>query len=309
MLGLSTSICADSIALHKKNPLMVTAEDAILHCVQAGFNPLDFSFHNYARDGQPLSGDGWRDWILHIKDYSDSLGAKWYQGHAFIYPKDGVQDQHNDVYEQRILRSITGAGLLGGKVLVLHPRNFFIDDDFNKSYDAKRSMKANIEYINGYLEEVVKFPSLKLAIENLFLPATAQKDNRFGSTADELLELVDRIGSDRVGVCWDFGHANISGQNQVESVGKLKGKLIATHVHDNAGIIDEHLTPFFGRMDWLPIMQKLKEIDYQGYFTLEIQHFAGGLPMDDNLRMQALKLSHDVGEYLVSLARWSCIEF
>ncbi len=70
-----------------------------------------------------------------------------------------------------------------------------------------------------------------------------------------LQKLVDRIGSDSVDVRWDFGYANISGQNQME------------------------------------LEDKLKEMDYQGYFTLEIQHFAGGLPIDDNLRMQALKLS------------------
>ena len=41
--------------------------------------------------------------------------------------------------------------------------------------------------------------------------------------------------------------------------------------------------------------------DYKGYFTLEIQHFAGGLPLDDNLRAQALKLSYDVARYLYDL--------
>ena len=300
MKGISTSICADSICYHKR-PIAVDAKTAIINCVKSGFSTLDFSFHNYARDGQPIAEDNWEDWLKEIRSYADKLDVTWHQGHAFIYPKDGTIDQHNDVYEERIRRSIVGCGIMGVKVLVLHPRNFFIDDDFHNSYDAKRSKEENIRYIEGYLKEVEKIPNLKLAIENLFLPATAQKDNRYCSCADELVDLVETINSPRVGICWDFGHANISGQNQVESLEKVKKHLIATHVHDNAGTIDEHLAPFFGRMDWLPIMQKLKEIDYKGYFTLEIQHFAGGLPPEPDMRMQALKLSHDIAEYLYSL--------
>ncbi|MBO4424820.1 MAG: sugar phosphate isomerase/epimerase [Spirochaetales bacterium] len=300
MKGISTSICADSICYHKR-PIVVDAKSAISNCIESGFKTLDFSFHNYARDGQPMAEANWEDWLREIRSYADKLDVTWHQGHAFIYPKDGTIDQHNDVYEERIRRSIVGCGIMGVKVLVLHPRNFFIDDDFHKSYDAKRSKDANIRYIEGYLKEVEKIPNLKLAIENLFLPATPQKDNRYCSCADELVDLVETINSPRVGICWDFGHANISGQNQVESLEKVKKHLIATHVHDNAGTIDEHLAPFFGRMDWFPIMEKLKEIDYKGYFTLEIQHFAGGLPPEPGMRMQALKLSHDVAEYLYSL--------
>ena len=300
MKGISTSICADSICFHKR-PIAVDARTAIKHCLDSGFKTLDFSFHNYARDGEPIAEDNWKTWLHEIRNYSDSLGAEWYQGHAFIYPKDGTIDQHNDVYEERIRRCIIGCGIMGVKVLVLHPRNFFIDDDIHKSYDAKRSKEENLRYIEGYLKEVEKVPGLMLAIENLFLPATEKKDNRYCSCADELVDLVETISSPRVGICWDFGHANISGQNQIESLEKIKGHLIATHVHDNAGTIDEHLAPFFGRMDWLPIMKKLREIDYSGYFTLEIQHFAGGLPLVDSLRIPTLKLSHDIAEYLYSV--------
>ena len=300
MLGISTSICADSICYHKR-PIAVEAKAAIASCLKSGFRTLDFSFHNYARDGGPIADESWESWLHDIRSYSDSLGVTWYQGHAFIYPKDGTIDQHNDAYEERIRRSIIGCGIMGVKVLVLHPRNFFIDDDCHKPYDFIRSKKENIRYITGYLKEVEKVPGLRLAVENLFLPATSQKDNRYCSCADELVDLVDTIGSERVGICWDFGHANISGQDQCLSLEKVGERLIATHVHDNAGTIDEHLAPFFGRMDWPPIMKKLREIDYKGYFTLEIQHFAGGLPLDDNLRAQALKLSYDVARYLYDL--------
>ena len=48
-------------------------------------------------------------------------------------------------------------------------------------------------------------------------------------------------------------------------------------------------------------MKKLREIDYKGYFTLEIQHFTGGLPLEEKLRTQALKLAYDITEYLYSL--------
>jgi len=122
--------------------------------------------------------------------------------------------------------------------------------------------------------------------------------NRYGTTPEELIELVDKLGNDKFGVCWDFGHANLSGMNQCASLEKLGSRLIALHVDDNRGFIDEHLVPYIGFVQWEPIMHMLEKIHYKGDFTYEIHNFTSGLP--DALQQAAIDFSFKVGMYLLS---------
>ena len=49
--------------------------------------------------------------------------------------------------------------------------------------------------------------------------------------------------------------------------------LQALHIHDNDRWHDSHQIPFSMQIDFVPIVKALKEIDYQGYFTLEADQF------------------------------------
>ena len=71
-------------------------------------------------------------------------------------------------------------------------------------------------------------------------------------TVRELTDLADAFGDgEHVGVCYDFGHANLTGsafhRRNLNLIGK---RLKAVHVQDNHGEWDEHLMPFFGSIDW-----------------------------------------------------------
>lgn len=49
--------------------------------------------------------------------------------------------------------------------------------------------------------------------------------------------------------------------------------LQALHIHDNDRWHDSHQIPFSMDIDFYEIVKALKEIDYQGYFTLEADTF------------------------------------
>ncbi|HPU59266.1 MAG TPA: TIM barrel protein, partial [Candidatus Avimonas sp.] len=104
-----------------------------------------------------------------------------------------------------------------------------------------------------------------------------------------------------VGVCWDFGHANLAANDQNESLKLIGKRLKATHVNDNDKLKDRHLLPFYGVIEWEPIMKTLKEIDYQGDFTFEITPFLDRVP--PVIRQKALEHTVEVGNYLISLAK------
>ena len=89
--------------------------------------------------------------------------------------------------------------------------------------------------------------------------------------------LVERISEGTVGICLDFGHAQIDG-DVVEAVETVSEHLIATHVHDNRGRTDDHLVPFEGTIDWPAALTAVRKVGYEGALMFELA--AHGSPKD-----------------------------
>ena len=75
-----------------------------------------------------------------------------------------------------------------------------------------------------------------------------------------------------MGICWDFGHANLMGIDQREALRVMGKRLKATHVADNSGKLDDHILPFQGNVNWRSILPVLSEIGYEGDLTFEIHN-------------------------------------
>lgn len=80
-----------------------------------------------------------------------------------------------------------------------------------------------------------------------------------------------------VGICLDYGHANLLG-DVVEAIETISGHLMTTHVHDNAGKRDDHLVPFAGRIDWDTAIMSTQKIGYDGVLMFEVADT--GNPLD-----------------------------
>ena len=90
------------------------------------------------------------------------------------------------------------------------------------------------------------------------------------STPAELCRLIeDELEGIDVGVCLDYGHANLMG-DVGEAIETLSGHLWTTHVHDNGGRRDDHLVPFAGAIDWESSMMTTQKIGYDGVLMLEV---------------------------------------
>lgn len=90
------------------------------------------------------------------------------------------------------------------------------------------------------------------------------------STPDALVRLIeDELEGLDVGVCLDYGHANLMG-DLAEAIETVSGHLWTTHVHDNKGREDEHLVPFMGSIDWGIAMMETQKIGYDGVLMLEV---------------------------------------
>ena len=55
-----------------------------------------------------------------------------------------------------------------------------------------------------------------------------------------------------------------------DAVETVSEHLIATHVHDNRGRLDDHLLPFDGTIDWAGTLLAVQKVGYDGPFMFEI---------------------------------------
>ena len=90
------------------------------------------------------------------------------------------------------------------------------------------------------------------------------------SSPDALVQLIeDELESLDVGICLDYGHANLMG-DLGDAIETVSGHLWTTHVHDNRGREDDHLVPFMGTIDWAAAMMETQKIGYDGVLMLEV---------------------------------------
>ena len=90
---------------------------------------------------------------------------------------------------------------------------------------------------------------------------------------DEVLELIDEIGRDSLGVNLDVGHAAVYGEDVAESVRRSAGSITGIHLEDIVGGRrgkHYHRIPGEGDLDFRAVFDALDDIGYEGFATLEL---------------------------------------
>ena len=153
-------------------------------------------------------------------------------------------------------------------------------------------LAENISFLAPIRELAGKL-GVTLCIENMTgKPYAAHPSEAvYGSTARDVLELAERL--DTV-VCWDFGHANLTGLCQSVELEKLRGKVRCVHIHDNDGVKDTHRIPFDpfatapigGSIDWEDAAEGLRLCEFLSTSNrcLNLELKSSDLPSDPAVR-------------------------
>lgn len=91
------------------------------------------------------------------------------------------------------------------------------------------------------------------------------------STPESLVRLIeDDLELPALGICMDVGHANVMDGDVADSIDTVSGHLVTTHIHDNDGKRDLHLTPFAGSLDWPTTLMGFQKVGYDGVLLMEL---------------------------------------
>ena len=226
------------------------------------YDTLDFQTFANTEDRLFLQDDsGFEKMLLDFKKDCADAGIEISQVHGPWRwpPRDFTPENRAERFE-KMARSIKGTRILGCDNFVIHPIMPFGD---NQNPDPEAFHEINFEFFSRLCDEAEKY-GVTICLENMPMPVLTL------ATPRQILGFVKEINRESLKVCLDTGHCAVCGEDAAEAV-RLLGKeyLKVLHVHDNDGHRDLHWLPGFGVIDWTEFGKALREIGYEGSFSLE----------------------------------------
>jgi len=205
--------------------------------------------------------------------------------HLSFYMPDPRNAEKMTEYQKELFSGIDAAALMGISRAVVHPIAIY-----QKEIRYGDWVRANMAFLAPVVE-YARGKGVRILIENMKSDREAPDNHLYGSCALNISSLAEKLGA---GVCWDVGHANISGFKQSEQLEILKGKLEVLHIHDNDGLRDAHLPPFDGNVDWEDVAFGLRCCGFSGILDIEVTAWA----LDGDARVR-----EDFGRKVLGRAR------
>jgi len=180
----------------------------------------------------------------------NSVHARWGTEYDFASPEAAVRERGIEAG----LHAAQVIAAMGGGRVVLHPSAACPEEEH-----AERAARCRDSL--GQLARRCEGLPATLALENMHA-------NFMGDRSQDLLACTDGLDPQRVGFCFDTGHAHWS-QEGIALGAAMKGRMFTVHLHDNHGVRDEHLLPFDGAIDWRALARVLDEAGYTGPYVIE----------------------------------------
>jgi len=225
---------------------------------KAGFDEIDFFFET-----PMMLRENWASSFREKLRQASDEGVRIRYAHIpFDYTRDDLDYDEQGFY-LGCCRAMDLAMEAGADCAAIHPRTSMTTD-----YNEQAEHEKAVEFLAPFAAHA-KDIGLVLALENM---RTAGKNapaqlRRYATTADQLIKMADELG---IGICWDTGHANISGLNHFESLRAIGSRLKMVHINDNFADDDVHIAPFIGSTRWNEVAAGLKAVGYSGSMNLEV---------------------------------------
>ena len=148
--------------------------------------------------------------------------------------------------EEWVWDSIDVADALGVKVILLA---FFNNNDLRKDEVGKKEVIHRLKGVTAHAEKL----GITLGIESYL-------------SAEELTELIQRVGSKSIKVYYDFRNSADAGYDVIKEIKFLgKDSICELHMKENGFLLGR------GSLDWKKIAETLLDMDYSGGGWMQIE--------------------------------------
>ena len=221
-----------------------------------------FDYADYPISGElgELTEEEYEAQILAVKALADEAGVTIWQVHGpWRYPPHDETPELRAERAEVMRRSIRLTAKIGCKNWVIHPlMPFGPDSDFAR----EEFWKINLEFFRALLP-YAKEQGVTICFENMPMKRLSM------STTEKTLEFIRMVDDENFKLCLDTGHEAVFGTSPANSVRRAGKDLRTLHVHDNDGKGDRHWIPGAGVIDWKDFMAALREVEFDGVFSLE----------------------------------------
>ncbi len=250
---------------------LVGEEKAVELVAKSGFDAWDFSMFEMCEKNKkgllvpknhPTAQEDYLAFARKLKQIGLDNGIICNQGHA-PFPSS----PKSSYYLKRAIECVAEAG---GEICIIHPMNNGTPEENAEMYFE--------------LLPFAKEHNVKIATENMWNWKPLHKHCCFAAcaTPESFNAHLDAVNDDYFVACLDIGHAEMKGSDTsaAEMILGLGNRLKALHIHDNDKLHDSHQIPFSMNIDFTSVINALKEINYNGYLTLEASSYIEKFPTE-----------------------------
>ncbi|OUJ18614.1 Sugar phosphate isomerase/epimerase [Methanonatronarchaeum thermophilum] len=167
-------------------------------------------------------------------------------------------DEVRSVAVGQVKKSVDAASLLGSDLVVVHP-GYLPSKKFSRE-KTFRKMVESMKEVGRYSQD----KGVSVGLENL-----KHSPKALCVEPDELVEAVDLIDMDNVGITFDIAHANsIPNMKPEQYLERVRDSVFHVHISDNRGD-GMHYPIGVGNIDFKPILNGLLDMGFDGQITLE----------------------------------------
>ena len=157
-----------------------------------------------------------------------------------------------------VKKSIDDAAILGARNLV-GPFYSSVGRTWQQSPSER---EADIRLLVSVLTELADYAEKKGIF--LGLEPLNRFETSFINTAQQAVEVIDRVGNPHLGIMLDTFHMNIEEDSMGDAVRLVGPRLVQVHSNEN-----NRGTPGLGHIPWSEVAHALKEIHFDGVMVIE----------------------------------------
>lgn len=234
--------------------------DILKHIRKAGFRYADYNFGRDYNQRDGVYSENIELYLYTVANAAEKDGIKLIQAHS---PMGKPLQDEDGSFLADTMRCIDACGAWGIKNLVVH-------SGYVPGLSREETFEHNKSFFLPLLDRAEKY-EVNILVENfnkMCVDGLYWIDN-----APDLLLMIECVNHPLFHAVWDVGHANMQEMPQDEALQILGHHVRALHIQDNMGDEDTHLVPFLGTTNMDAVMNGLKNIGYNGYFTFEVGSF------------------------------------